>query len=265
MNSINLICQSAYQQFVLGNWAEAAQLAELGLRHDPHHGRLHEVAGVAAYHQEEYGPAVYHLESASAVVPLRPESQLVLAELYLRFGQTESAGAILEFLAEPEGCPIPLLPDLAKVLGRAGAYRAALEVCERLTTFRPTFHPAWFGVAFYLKMLGRPISELELPLRCAFNLAPHAITYRLNLAVVLIDLGQITEGYRLIDSLPPEVVRCPCQCRRFAAACAALGDHDQAAGFLSQAERLTGKLNDTAESDPFSQQTDLPRLHDEPS
>jgi len=86
-----------------------------------------------------------------------------------------------------------------------------------------------------------------------------------QLAVVLIDLGQITEGYRLIDSLPPEVVRCPCQCRRFATACAALGDHDQAAGFLSQAERLTGKLNDTAESDPFPQQTDLPRLHDEPS
>ena len=64
--------------------------------------------------------------------------------------------AILVFLAEDGRCPTPLLPDVARGLGRAGEYGLALEVCQRLTVLRPAYHPAWFGVAFSLRQLGRP-------------------------------------------------------------------------------------------------------------
>jgi Flp pilus assembly protein TadD len=247
MSSTDLIYQSAVQHLAAGEWAAASTAAATGLRLDPHHGRLHEAAGVAAYHREEFGPAVWHLESASAAVPLGSEPQLLLADLYLRFGQTQAAGAILAFLAEPDRCPTPLLPELAKTLGRAGAYLAALDVCERLTAFRPTFHPAWFGTAFYLGRLGRPAGELEFPLRMAFDLAPHALPYRLNLAAVLADTGRCGEAYDLVAAVPPEAVGCGCLCRRFAAVCETVGDARRAAGFLIRAERLSAAADETAE------------------
>lgn len=247
MSSTDLICQSALQHLAAGEWAAAATTAGIGLRRDPHHGGLHQAAGVAAYHREEFGASVFHLESASALVPLGAEPQLLLADLYLRFGQTEAAGAVLAFLAEPDRCPTPLLPDLAKTLGRAGEYHAALDVCERLTAFRPTFHPAWFGVAYYLGRLGRPAGQLVFPLRAAFELAPHALPYRLNLAAVLADTGRCDEAYDLVAAVPPEAVGCGCQCRRFAAACAAAGDDRRAAGFLVRAERLSAVNDETVE------------------
>jgi Flp pilus assembly protein TadD len=247
MNSICLIYESALQHMAAGEWAAAYTAADIGLRRDPHHGRLHEAAGVAAYHAEEFGPAVFHLESASTLVPLGVEPQLLLADLYLRFGQTAAAGAILAFLAEPDRCPTPLLPELAKTLGRAGEYRFALDVCERLTAFRPTFHPAWFGIAFYLGRLGRPAAELEFPLRAAFELAPHALPYRLNLASVLAVTGRCGEAYNLVAAVPPEAVGCGCQCRLFAAVCETVGDSRRAAGFLVRAERLSAAADETAE------------------
>ena len=247
MSSTDLIYQSALQHLAVGEWTAAYTAAAVGLRRATHHGRLHEAAGIAAYHSEEFGPAVFHLESASTFVPLGVEPQLLLADLYLRFGQTHAAGAILVFLAEPDRCPTPLLPELAKTLGRAGEYRFALDVCERLTAFRPTFHPAWFGTAFYLGRLGRPACDLEFPLRAAFELAPHALPYRLNLAAVLTDTGRYDEAYDLVAAVPPEAVGCGCQCRRFAAACAAAGDDRRAAGFLVQANRLSAVNDETAE------------------
>lgn len=249
MNTIDMILQSAKDQLASGSWSEAYDTATIGLRFQPDNGVLHQIAGVAAYHREEYGAAVFHLETASALIPLAADPQLVLAKLYWRFGLPDAARAIIQFLAEPDRCPVSLLPEVAKQLGCAGDYQTALDVCERLTRLRPTFHPAWFGVAYYRGQLGRPLRELEAPLRQAFALAPHVLPYRLNLAAVLIDTDQITEGYELIAGLPPDAVECPCQCRRFARVCIMHGDEDQAAHYQARADQLAHSSDETAEFD----------------
>lgn len=262
MKVLELIIKSAQEQLSMGDWREALDTAQVGLRFDSENGVLHQIAGVAAYHQEEFGAALFHLETASALLPLGIEPQLLLADLYLRFGQTRAARAILTFLAEPDRCPTPLLPELAKSLGRAGEYHAALEVCERLTKLRPTFHPAWFGVAYYMGQLGRNVKELELPLRRAYQLAPKALPYRLNLAAVLADTGQVTEAYQLIAPVTPDDIECACQCRRFARVCALVGDEKRAAGFLnryctlSSSAEVTTAFDYPTNDDPVSR--DIP-------
>lgn len=249
MNSTELIWQSAAQHLAAGEWRAASAAAEAGLRHAPDHGGLHEVAGVAAYEQEEFSTSLFHLESATTFTPLGVDSQLLLADLYLRFAQMGAARAVLEFLADGDRCPTPMLADLAKALGRAGRPDVALGVCQRLTAVRPSYHPAWFGVAYYLGQLGRPAGQLEFPLRKAFELAPQALPYRLNLAAVYADIGRLAEAYRLVSGVPVEVVGCRCQCRRFATACEAAGDNDRAVAFRRRADWLDGADRETVEFD----------------
>jgi len=191
-----------------GDAAEAYRWATAGLARDPESGSLHELAGAAAYAQESWGPALYHLESASVFKPLWICSQLELAQLYLRFGQIEAAQAILDYLLEPDRTPAGLWPDLAKALGRAGQYEQACRICEQLAELRPGYHPAWFGVAYYRSQLGVSLDALEGPLRVAHELAPHSRHYRVALAETLRGLGRAAEAEALIAALPPQAVAC---------------------------------------------------------
>jgi tetratricopeptide (TPR) repeat protein len=244
MTSADLFHQAAERHLAAGQWAAARDLALFGLRADPHHGRLHEAVGVAEYELEEFAAALFHLEAATAAVPLGVEPQLALADLYARFGQTQSAGVVVRFLAEADRCPVPLLPRLAKLLGRCGEDELALGVCQRLTLLRPTFHPAWYGAAFYLDRLGRPAGEIAFPLREAFALAPHLLLYRISLAGALADTGREGEAYRLLAEVPPAAVRCGCQCRRFARVCELAGDAERADTYRRRADRLPPLLDD---------------------
>ncbi|MBX9623417.1 MAG: hypothetical protein K2X82_06345, partial [Gemmataceae bacterium] len=63
-----------------------------------------------------------------------------------------------------------------------------------------------------------------LPLEAAFGLAPHGLTYRLNLAATYADLGRLADAYELVKVVPAGAVGCPCLCRRLAAAFAHAGD-----------------------------------------
>lgn len=244
MNQSDHLHRTAVGHLAAGEWEAARDLALVGVRTDPDHGRLHEVLGLAEYEMEEFVAALFHLEAASIAVPLGVEPQLALADLYTRFGQPQSATAVVRFLAEDDRCPTPLLPRLAKLLGRCGEDEVALGVCQRLTLLRPDFHPGWYGAAFYLDRLGRSPGEIAFPLREAFDLAPHMPMYRISLAGVLADTGRETEAYHLLADVPPEVVRCGCQCRRFARVCEIAGDHDRAAEYRRRAGDLPSSVND---------------------
>lgn len=249
MTSIEFVHHTILAHLAAGAWEEASDAAEFALRQDPDHGGLHEARGIAEYHRERYGLAMFHLESAAALIPLGPEAQLLLADIYLRIAQTQAAQAILTFLAEDGRCPIPLLPDLAKALGWVGLYADALTVCQKLTEHRPNYHPAWFGVAFYLGRMGRPSAELLAPLRQATALAPLALPYRLNLAAVHADLGHNREAYDLFQTVPIELVNCIGKCRQFARVCSQIGDERRAASYLARAETIAKSTDSQYESD----------------
>lgn len=182
MNTAECLYQSAREEFAAGQFLLAAHACRAGLIGEPAHPGLHELLGLALFKIDNEVGSLRHLEEATLLAPLAPEGRLTLAELYTRLGQVESAVAILHFLAEPGRCPTPLMPDVAKGLGRLGEHDAALGVCLRIIAARPDYHPAHFGAAFYLVKLGGPPAEIGQHLRAARDLAPHAAPYRNALA-----------------------------------------------------------------------------------
>ncbi|QEL16273.1 tetratricopeptide repeat protein [Limnoglobus roseus] len=250
MNSSDAHHYAAAEHLWGGRPNAARDAALSGLQLNPDHAGLHELAGLAEFEQECYGPAVFHFESASVLAPLGTEAQLALADCYLRFGQTHAAGTIYAFLAEEGRCPTTLLPEVAKGLGRLARYELALKVCQRMCALRPTFHPAWFGVAYYLRKLRRPARLLVFPLQTAFELVPQSWTYRLNLLMVFGELGQLPDHLHLLDGVPVEALNCRCLCGQLAAAFATAEDHSRAAEFLARADSLTGRSFD-ADSETF--------------
>jgi tetratricopeptide (TPR) repeat protein len=209
MSAADSVYQAAVLAYDTGDFSQAATVAQYGLLASPDDGRLWEIRGLALYELSDVPGATVAVEHASWRVPLSALGQLVLADCYTAADKPELAWTILTFLAEPDRCPQPLLPKVSAGLGRIGAYTLALEVCERLTALRPTYHPAWFGVAFYRQKLNRPAEDLIDPLFAALQLAPDALTYRLSLAGICDDLGWYPMAYRVVKCVSASRVKCP--------------------------------------------------------
>lgn len=209
MTAADCLCRSATEKLDEGDFSRARELARAGLLRDENHAGLLQVYGLAAYHLNEPRDALEGLEAASVLAPLSPLSQLALADLYLGFGQRETAATVLSFMAEPDRCPTPLLPDLARLLGKLGAFRTAFKVCKRLTRLRPWYHPAHYGMAYYLAKLKRPRAKIIRHLRAAVELAPCAFLYRVALAGALADAGRSEEACAVVRNVPVGAMNCP--------------------------------------------------------
>jgi tetratricopeptide (TPR) repeat protein len=216
VTSADLLYYAAADALAQGDVEAVLDACESGLRLDPSHAGLHELCGIAYLEHENDSAAVHHFETASSIRPLLPAAALALANCYIRFGLTDSASTILQFLAEPGRCPVPLMPDLARALGLMGSYRSALDICEQLTQLRPTYHPAHFGVAFYRRRLGYPLEKSLAPLQAAVRLEPDAVFYRLNLAALLADLGRTAEAVPWVQGIDPASISHKCLRRRLA-------------------------------------------------
>lgn len=235
MTPADCLFRWARDAFDLGNYPAALGLARKGLAREPDHPGLLQVCGVAAFHLGEPFVALDRLEAAAAIAPLDPQSRLTLADLYARTGKRGAARVALKFLAEPGRCPVPLMPDLARVLGKVGAYRTALRVCRRLVAARPWYHPAHFGAAFYLSKLNGPAGRILRHLRAAVRSAPLVLPYRAALAEALVTVGRPRAACRVIRELPAGAAACPCCLGR-------LRDIAESVGAGRLAARLTARI-----------------------
>ena len=229
--SADLFYLAAVERFQSGDSHSSRDVARAGLEVDPEHGHLHQILGLAEYHLENLSAAVFHFEYASANVRLDVGPQLALADSYLKFGQVPPADAIYRFLSETGRCPLPLLAEVARGLGRVGADDLALGVCQRLTRLRPGQHSAWYGVAFHLGRLNRPPAEMLSPLRTALDLAPNVVHYRVSLTLAYASVGLLDEAGELVATIDPESVRCACQCRELMELCERIDRTDLASRF----------------------------------
>jgi tetratricopeptide (TPR) repeat protein len=249
MTTAQYLFRSAQEKFNLGRYRDARELARAGLLHDEYHPGLLEVYGLAAYRLDDLHDSMEGLERASMVAPLSPLSQLILAELYLRVGKRANAAAGLAFLAEPGRCPTPLLPDLSRLLGTLGAFRKAFKVCHRLTRLRPWYHPAHYGMGFYLAKLKQPTGRILRHLRAAHDLAPRAVPYRVAMAEVLVNAGRCEEAIELIRCVPPFAVNC-CTClKRLQAAAESAGDGELAMRFRERFHEVVRDRGGEADRD----------------
>lgn len=231
----------ALERFNARDFAEAASLASAGLAQQPDEGLLWQLRGTALWMQREYADACTDLETATCLTPLMPLARCALADCYLRQGRREPAVTIYEYLVEWRGTPIAFLPSVARALGSLEEYELALEACGRILDAEPDNHAAHFGMAFYLHRSGAPLVEVKRSLRTAYELRPHAMTYRLNLALVLAALDENSEAASILQGMEAATLRCHCQLRILASLQSHLGQEALAQASLQRLEELTAR------------------------
>jgi tetratricopeptide (TPR) repeat protein len=206
---------AARAQYDMGDFDQALSVCQVGLGMFPENAGLLQVSGLSAYHKGDWKFALLQLEHANLLSPLAVPAQLALARIYVRqLNAPEAALAIYDFLAEPDRCPVPALPEVVRGLAQIGANEQAYAVCLRLIELRPSFHQAHFGAAFNLTQMGRTAEQVLPFLRRAFEISPDTVSYRVSLALLYAQTERHADAYELLRVLPPQSVDCPNCVRR---------------------------------------------------
>lgn len=224
MDDLGMYLETALGHFHADHFGKAIHACRWGLTVHPDAGRLWEVYGLSLWMTGDVGAALPALEAASLFVPLDPLAQLALAAAYAWADKPDLARTVYTHLAGLPVFPVPLMPRLAAGLGRVGEYAVALPVCEKIVELRSCYHPAWFGIAYYLRKLGRPVADAIPPLERALALAPDEEAYRLNLAACHAQNGDFTSAYRVAECVDVRTVRCTHWLRLMLAVFDAVGD-----------------------------------------
>jgi predicted Zn-dependent protease len=207
---------------------EALRVLAALIKHHPDDGLLWEMKGAALHAIGQIHSALYSLEMATTLAPVSFPGQVILADCYTRQGRSESAQCIYDFLVERvRELPAELLPRLAAALGERGDVRSALTVCRRAVELLPDSDEAAFGLAYYLGKAGYPPESVRPLLQQAFKLAPDKFRYRIALAHVTEQCGEVQGAYRLVAQLNEEEVAqiaCRCCSQRLLDIYAAAGD-----------------------------------------
>ena len=204
-------CRDLVQQ---RNFARAVEVAAGFAALNPESGLGWVAMGWARYWQGDLPGARDALETASLLVPLDAATRSILAECFARTGHLPLACHVYQTLADDDQTPTDLLPAVAAGLGLLGEFGPALQVCLELTRRCPDRAEAHFGVAFYLRKLGRsPDSVIPVVAR-AYELSPDVPLYRVTLATLLDHLGRREEACELLRELDFSTVSCRCCLQR---------------------------------------------------
>ncbi len=218
----SLFCQME-QRCREGQFALAANQARRLLHDRPDDGALWQLYGTASFSLGDCDTALSALEHASALIPLHQQGQLALASCYCLKGKRDVAALMFKFLAE-KAHDTQLLSWIATRLGGLARYESALQVCHKIKQIDPNHHQAYFGVAFYLNLLGSPPQALIFSLERALELAPDVLQYRINLASVLYESGRQQQARELLEPIALETVSCACLVKRMQEIFERLGD-----------------------------------------
>ena len=191
-----------------GRLADAEEQVARLLRENPEDGHAWQSAGLLRHRMGDSEGGRDALETAGLLIPLSPMARLALAECLARTGHSELAGNLYRDLATDGGCPDALLPAVAAGLGQIGEYGAALGACIELVRRSPGLAEAHFGVAFYLRRLGRPVDVVLPVVARAHELAPDVPLYRISLATLLDHVGRRDEAREILRDLDLDAVSC---------------------------------------------------------
>ena len=197
-----------------GRMAEAEVGAEEWTRERPDEGSAWVTLGLLRYRRRALFGATGALETAGTLVPLDPPTRLILAECFAQTGQPRLARDAYVDLAIDRRVPDGMLPAVAAGLGQLGEFGPALGACLELARRAPTLPEAHFGIAFYLRKLGRPPASVLPIVARAHDLAPDVPLYRVSLATLLDHVGRRDDARELLHGLDLDAVSCRCCVRR---------------------------------------------------
>ncbi|WP_165227852.1 tetratricopeptide repeat protein [Aquisphaera insulae] len=228
--------------FHRGEVFEADRVATHAVEQHPDDGELWQIHGLICARLGDFEAACDALETAAVLVPLNPAAQCALAECHARAGRVDLARGLYRGLVRRPDCPTGLLPSAASGLGRIGDNESALEACHALARRDGRRHEAFFGIAYYMRLIGHDALEILPAAARAHELAPDCPSYRTLYASLLSQVGREGQARELLRGLRPDSVRCA-GCLRRIMAILSRGDRADAAALQSfqvQAARLAG-------------------------
>jgi pentatricopeptide repeat protein len=239
MNRAENALRRGLELYNQGEFIRADETARTSLAEFPEDGPLWQLHGMARRQVGDFAAALAALETASLLIPLDPAAECALADCYLKAGKTDLARQMYRHLATSGRCPTDGLLMLAARLGSVGDNAHALDVCREKWRREPVCHEALFGMAYYMRRLGRPIQAIIPVVRRAQELAPHLAAYRVLLASLLAEGGQMGEAYEmLLRDVPPDTVKCPCCLHRMLTIFRVAGDEARSKEVQAQIEQL---------------------------
>jgi tetratricopeptide (TPR) repeat protein len=236
-SSDHALCRglALYQQ---SEFSGADETARAALVEFPDDGPLWQLHGMARSQMGDWAAALAALETASLLIPLDPVAECNLADCYYKAGKTDLARQMYRHLATSGRYPAESLLMLAARLGNVGDNAQALKLCREKWRRTPTAHEALFGMAYYMRRLGRPIRAIIPVVKRAQAIAPKNTTYRVLLASLLTHIGQIDEAYELLlRDVSPATVDCCCCLHRMLTIFRIAGDEARTREVQAQIEQ----------------------------
>ena len=205
----------------------AALLFQRVVNDDPDHGRAWEYLGLAAWRRGDLKKTLTCLETASLLVPLRPEAMCGLAECYAAQRRLELAHLLYHRAVRDQRSSVGILLMAAAGADAIDAPSLSLVACRRALQLEPEAAQAYYDMGYYLGRLGRPHSMIEAAARRAIHLAPDHVQYRLGLASFLHTHGRSDEAYEVVRRISARQIRdigCVCCLERMAGLFESIGD-----------------------------------------
>ncbi len=158
----------------LGRVDEAVDLAECAVQDDPDDGRFWQFLGLLRHRQGDYSGACAALETASLLVLLEPASRCALAECRCQGGAQRIGLRPVPPARPGRAVSHGFALGRRRRPGSLGENEAALAACRKIVRRDPLHHHAHFGVAFYLRRLGRPLTSVIASITRLHELAPRS-------------------------------------------------------------------------------------------
>ena len=205
--------RTAISQYNARNYDRALALVDAALSRQPEHGRLWELRGLIQHGRGEPQAALDALETASALVPLRPASQAVLAACYAAIGRRELARDVYCQVAALPYAGSGLLLEIAAALNDLGTAALAVRVCREASQRDPDAAEPYYDLSYYLGRCGAPLELVESLARRAIGLAPERVSYRVGLASLLYRARRADDAYQVVGRLTARQIReIGCRC-----------------------------------------------------
>lgn len=202
------LCRGAIKLHQSGQTLRAIDVLRERVNESPDEGRVWELLGMLAYAVNNFKLATESLEHASALLPLSPRAQVVLAKCYDESGHRSAARTIYTHVASLDNLADDLYEPLSAGLGRHGEYQQALTVCRLAARRMPDNPEPLKGIVHYMRRLRMPVERILPTLFRAHHLAPEDQDCRITLAWLLHETGQSDEGVYLLEQVECEEFTC---------------------------------------------------------
>ncbi|WP_397568932.1 tetratricopeptide repeat protein [Schlesneria sp. T3-172] len=200
-------------------WGEAARLAGEAWAADTENGRLCEVAGLFERAAQNYFAGRRRLERAMLFVPLRPSTWCALADCYLQSGLYRDARDIYASVANGPEVPADILRYCASRLDSLNESPRALEVARRVVAMQSDHAQSVYEFGYYLARSGATASLVMSVMKRAISLAPEKAIYRLGLAKIVAETGDLSRALdwvRHLSASQLDQIECRCCLERLA-------------------------------------------------